>query len=246
MGLDLYAGPLTRYYAGDWLTTMQRVGQELGLPTQVMYSDGQSPWLPADEAALAVKAFIASFGDSAWREEPGAPYTTDKPDRDGVFALDVFAAYLARPELVRPKVLPDLGADPAVSEANDRGHYMKHMVAIEAHLFVPGDGRWVKLVEDPLGAERVVTTVGTLEAVLHDLNARTWKASAAEIEAWRRRGHVPCRDVETGFDDATQRIVQRPYLVVDRLEHNAQFGLSCFFNMCAFSRRHGVPIVIDQ
>lgn len=36
MGLDIYAGPLTRYYAGDWQTIIQRIGAEQGMEVHVV------------------------------------------------------------------------------------------------------------------------------------------------------------------------------------------------------------------
>ena len=35
MGLDVYAGPLSRYYAGDWLTVVQQLGREQGIAVEV-------------------------------------------------------------------------------------------------------------------------------------------------------------------------------------------------------------------
>ena len=36
MGLDVYFGPLTRYYAGNWETILQQVEQESGVPVRVI------------------------------------------------------------------------------------------------------------------------------------------------------------------------------------------------------------------
>lgn len=35
MGLDLYAGPVTRYLAGDWLTILQQMGEANGIDVVV-------------------------------------------------------------------------------------------------------------------------------------------------------------------------------------------------------------------
>jgi hypothetical protein len=57
MGLDLYAGPLIRYYSGQWLTTVQLRAKEIGLSAEVVFQDGVSPWLQARKAKPAVRAF---------------------------------------------------------------------------------------------------------------------------------------------------------------------------------------------
>jgi hypothetical protein len=36
MGLDVYVGPLRRYYAGNWETILQQVAKESGIPVRVM------------------------------------------------------------------------------------------------------------------------------------------------------------------------------------------------------------------
>jgi len=36
MGLDVYVGSFTRYYAGDWETVVQRYGRETGLKVDVV------------------------------------------------------------------------------------------------------------------------------------------------------------------------------------------------------------------
>jgi len=36
MGLDVYVGPLSRYYAGDWETIVQQAGRQQGVEVQVL------------------------------------------------------------------------------------------------------------------------------------------------------------------------------------------------------------------
>jgi hypothetical protein len=35
MGLDVYVGSLTRYYAGDWELIAQQAAREIGVPLQI-------------------------------------------------------------------------------------------------------------------------------------------------------------------------------------------------------------------
>lgn len=42
MGLDIYAGPLTRYFSGDWMTVVQRMAAEQGLEV-VTVRPGEGP-----------------------------------------------------------------------------------------------------------------------------------------------------------------------------------------------------------
>src|SRR5690606_18200676 len=80
MGLDIYAGPLTRYYAGDWQTVVQRYGAEQGLEVHVV-RPGQTPF-PSRPAGLLGRIF-AKLG---LRSDP-PPDSPDRPDNAEVQQL---------------------------------------------------------------------------------------------------------------------------------------------------------------
>ena len=50
MGLDVYVGSLTRYYAHDWETAVQRLGCEQGIPVVIVRARLQSPDAITDPA----------------------------------------------------------------------------------------------------------------------------------------------------------------------------------------------------
>jgi hypothetical protein len=186
-----------------------------------------------------------------WNEEPSTPYTTEKPDHDGVRSLVLVAAYLARPELARPTVMPkDLAEDLAYCEAGERGYYMGPMAVLEAHLFLPGDDNYIIGAVDPLGVKRVITSLGMLETILKELNAQTWNASPEILESWHMRGLVPWGPVHKvwkwGEKPGTGEIVEERNDEADKFEVNAQYGLACFTRVVEFARQHNVPIVVDQ
>lgn len=109
MGLDLYAGPLTRYYSGNWQTEMQQLG------AQVIYADGAAPWISPEEAKRKVEQFHADLAARLaayeyvlpqWQETADHAYATVKPSHEGREALLLWAAYILRRDLKRPKTLP--------------------------------------------------------------------------------------------------------------------------------------------
>lgn len=89
MGVDLYAGSLTRYFSGQWATTVTR------------------PWLAAEDAKPAVFSFVRRLceynGLPGWNERIDAPYETWNLDPRGVNSLAladevaVFGAHLFVP-----------------------------------------------------------------------------------------------------------------------------------------------------
>ncbi|HZV01280.1 MAG TPA: hypothetical protein VFF73_31500 [Planctomycetota bacterium] len=263
MGLDLYAGTMTRYYSGEWLITTQRLLQGSGVSVGVHYASGTSPWLKAVEAAARVENFRRQLSERwgskfpcfaeppSWNEDSSTPYTTEKPDHDGVRSLVLVAAYLARPELTRPAVMPEkLDEDPAYGQASERGYYMGPMAVLEAHLFLPGDDNYIVVATDPLGSERFITSVGVLEMILKDLNAQTWNASPEILESWHRRGLVSWGPVQKvwkwGERPGKGEIVDERNDEADKIEVNAQYALACFTRVVEFARKHNVPIVVDQ
>lgn len=117
MGLDIYVGPLTRYYLGDWETVVQRHGRESGIPVTIIRKDSENnqsqPKLSAEEVLDIVvrwrAGLTAGLGSNMtdplnWAESADGEYFTDKPAWDGYGSLALLAAYEEHPQLARPKV----------------------------------------------------------------------------------------------------------------------------------------------
>jgi hypothetical protein len=112
MGLDVYAGPLTRYYAGLWKTAVQQAAEANGIEAQVIYAQGEPQRPTADEARVAVLAWQRSIqsatgvGSLSWAESADGEYFTDKPDWDGYWAVLFLAASDEFPEIAPPRDVP--------------------------------------------------------------------------------------------------------------------------------------------
>ena len=98
MGLDIYAGTLTRYYTQNWKTAVQQFGEAHGIPVQIIRANSEEH--PADEAEVLErvtewwKHILNGLGITEpplWNEDANqTPYYTDKPDWDGITALQLF------------------------------------------------------------------------------------------------------------------------------------------------------------
>ena len=108
MGLDIYVGPLSRYYSGQWLTILQQVGIAQGMPVQVIRSQqprsfwsritsrfvGRQPAHRID-AIVAWRDDLASRGlfhpaiEWEWPESLDIAYETDKPSVTGWGAVQL-------------------------------------------------------------------------------------------------------------------------------------------------------------
>lgn len=128
MGLDLYAGPVSRYVAGSWTTVVQQAGAASGIPV-VTIRPGESlgaidfdailkqadvpgiqPQQPTPAAAdmrLVADAvsrwraeIMRNLGvNEEWNEDVTAEFYTDQPGWHGYGAVVLLAAYDEQPTL---------------------------------------------------------------------------------------------------------------------------------------------------
>src|SRR5436190_19070886 len=100
MGLDIYVGPLSRYYAGDWETIVQQAGRQQGVEVQVLRAPVprqlQDPEIVLkalgdwQKAASSRMSAVVPAG-IAWEESATGDYVTDKPDWGPYSALAAVA-----------------------------------------------------------------------------------------------------------------------------------------------------------
>src|SRR5216683_2696624 len=124
MGLDVYVGSLTRYYARNWETIVQQAARSQGIQVQVMrpnplpddqiknpaqIRDLVIEWRSKMQAELKGAELIDA--DLDWPEQPETPYFTDKPDWECFGAMTLLAAYEEEPKPIFgsrwPKTLKD-------------------------------------------------------------------------------------------------------------------------------------------
>jgi hypothetical protein len=211
VGLDIYAGPVTRYATGDWLTIVQQAGAATGTIVRVLRPDEPAAPRHPDETAAAVTVWrhnlLAALDatDNDWDDNPDAPYETDKPDWDGYGAVILLAAYNERPDLApgatiagdadRRVIAPTLPRDyqqapayQAASQAPQRYPTLLH----GAEWCLPiSTGPAVFEAPTPAGARIRMGHVEQLLAELHNLNRQTVQLSPAALATARR--HPPAR-----------------------------------------------------
>ena len=100
MGLDIYAGTLTRYYSNDWKTSIQRFAEDHGKEYSMVSPDGseydlgpKDPELYRDDVGEWMDYRLESLerdgggSHGRWNDDDGCPYYTGWPDWDGFGAL---------------------------------------------------------------------------------------------------------------------------------------------------------------
>jgi hypothetical protein len=244
VGLDLYAGPVSRYVAGDWKTIVQQAGEAAGTPVIVMRQN-EPPDAVTDinEVANAVASWrlglIRSLGlNEEWDEDVGGEYYTDKPDWDGYGAVVLMAAYDEQPSLapgskvrrllgssvvppVVPRQFPEAQAFKTAAQSPAR--YPTLLMGAEWCLPVIG-GPAVFRAPAPNGNPIAMGHVARLTDELTLLNQRTLRLSAADMESARQAG---------------------PPEPESSVDATAPFGLSVLMAVADFAAKHRVAWIMD-
>jgi hypothetical protein len=242
MGLDVYVGSLTRYFARDWKTILEQAAEAHGPALQFIRAG------PAEEIARpeeirsgvlgwrnALNRGLVSHlrGPLDWDESAASPYFTDKPGWDCYGALVLWAAYAEHPDLQRPSKNPlcrpdrttgDWRDDPAFRRSTAAGVATRYDQLLDgAEVWLPGEHEFVFQADWPGGSEIRVGATGSLLRQLDALNSSTWKATAPELEGWRSDA--------ADFDAP--------------LETGARFGFSVLRFLAGKAAQHRLPMLLD-
>lgn len=253
MGLDIYAGTLTRYYTRNWKTAVQKFAEANGIEFQTIRaaqdgSDGEE--LSADE----VREIVTQWRDSiikglnlnpapVWNEDyDTTPYYTEKPDWDALSALLLYVAAKYSDKEVPATIDKniDIYEHPIVKE---------FLAAKDFQLTLfDGNGWWLPIEQNimfdyvlPNSEKSPLTTSALLLAELKRYNAFEWNADRETIISWSRTEGYPAEAVyskETGF-------VKEASYEKYETESLAKFAFSILWQAAEFSLEHGVVIVYD-
>jgi len=103
MGLDVYAGTLTRYYKKNWKTVVQQMAERMGIECRIIRAydevevSVEQVLSDTKEWEEAILKFLTPEGQPLppWTEDyDTTPYYTNKPDWDAIGALMMYIAYL--------------------------------------------------------------------------------------------------------------------------------------------------------
>jgi hypothetical protein len=235
MGLDVYVGSLTRYYAGDWELIAQQAAREMGVPLRIVRSQNDPPDAIRDPDSIrpVVKHWRSQLSEGLlehlsepldWNEEADAPYFTNKPAWDCYSDLLLWAAYSDHTELVRPEnSVEDFGNDPAYARSTMKDFRSRCSHLLEVEWWLPCDFNFVFQAEKVGGGPVLIGSSVALMRQLEDLNSRTWRAELDLLCAWRRGGSEHGAPLESG----------------------ARFAFALFRDLAAKSVANRLPMLLD-
>lgn len=233
MALDVYAGPLTLYYAGQWENLGQAYARKQGYQYSLIRTQSEDDAVrdPAKiRPAIADWRTLLSdaLGDNIaapldW-DEASEDYMTGRPGWDGYGALILWAAYAEHPDLIRPSRNVDYRDDPAykLSTVADATNLFPHVVR-DIEFWLPSAFTFTFKANAPNDDLVTFGSTEILWANLQALNDMTWRADRATIEKWGE--HVPGQDAS--------------------LEDTAKYGFSDMYFLAEYACRRHVPMKLD-
>lgn len=259
MGLDIYAGNLTRYYSRNWKNIVQQLAEANGKKcvvtdgcgNEIKSVDNQAEINQIREAVIEWANNIAANIDPPlptplWDETTECNYYTDKPDWEAFGALVMLQACrsLNRPLPEYVESGWDAFKEPIVKEAMAKK--IANSLLSYVSLWLPIPDKAIFVTTYPSGNEGSISTVSLLKQELEELNRQLWKADEATILSWRNnKFYVPVKQKEPkllfGFIRRTNKTPKEKF----RTEDLAQCAYSMLYQAVSFAEKHQVPILLD-
>ncbi len=241
MGLDIYVGSFTRYYAHQWETIVQQAGRADGISVEIVRTEPTSTdaisdpdqinagilqWRQGLGTALRNAGVIAE--DLDWDERLEAPYYTDKPAWDCFGALNLLAAYEEEPKPLFGNRFPkdfkqDWDRDGRLNRhIAGKGSRYSHLYGCE--VWLPVDLANSFDGPRPTGPPTRFGSSVRLHQQMLELNNRTYRGSADDRVTWRK-------EMPDGGDPA--------------FEPKAKTGLAIVLGIAGAANENRLPMILD-
>ncbi len=242
MGLDVYVGPMERFYSRQWETVVEKYAHSIGFTVEFRFEEGRT-FLTPEEVGPAVRSWRedlnAKLNDAdpeagyrlSWPEGLDLPYWTEKPDWAGYDGLRCWTAYAIFDKHHRKrkkrrfdgasKVFGRVDAEIEAGElTSEYLHFLWHR-----DILLPGDHTSTITIKDVDGKTRFIGWIGPFIRCLDACNEMTWNAPPEEVALWRKG--------EFGFSKK------------HGLENCAKYGYAVFSEAAQMAVKLGQPLMLD-
>ncbi len=254
MGMDLYAGTFTRYYAGNWKTEAQKWCEEFGFDYKKITPVQNSEVLPVEEILPMVETWrdnllealrMEGFSVEPWPEDNERPYYTNKPDWPAFNALLLYVACLSLNEPFPEKFsktaqFKDFEISQRIPSNSTLGwsliHRINYWLPLEIDVAVK-----TGLLSGGMGT---FYTTNCLIKELKQINELSWKADDETIDSWfDLAGYEPEDEKRTKLKEGFSMV--EPASGYYDTESLAKFAFSRFYRAARFAQENSVPLIMD-
>lgn len=230
MAIDIYTGPLTRYYLGLWENQLQQTCRENGREYQRVSPDSEKePNLDAEYISDLIvnwkKELSKILGCQEWNEGKDFEYyTTQFHESSEVHALSCYIAASKTLDSFPRKI--DILKDPIIKDVAKKGIFIG---LSEIDFYIPSTLPNNDIFQISLPNEREVICSSThrLTEELELLTDKIWGVSVSYL------------------DSLPEEIVYKKYANNSNSLTTAIFGLCKLHNHALFSKANNVPIILD-
>lgn len=248
MGLDVYAGTFTRYYARTWKTASQKFCEENGMEFHQIRTDDTPP-PPVEEVEAGVGAWLeqlvqvlnnSGVSAEAWEDNGAKPYYTDKPDWDAFGALLLYGAskLLQKEPPLKYAKRTDFEKHPLINSDSRFNGWSLYGGAV-CH-WIPLSDSFMFNYPLPNGVEVNIGTTGLLKNELTMINKIGWNADRESILNWVGTEGYPEEAVISGG-----KIEFKEQVEEYDTESLAKLAFSVLWQAVEFSESERVPIILD-
>lgn len=260
MGLDIYAGTLTRYYSRNWKNNVQQIAEANGQKCTMLDGSGNEIKPVEDKEEIlqiheAVSQWISGLAadlDSVnpsqshqmWDDNNEGEYFTDKPDWEAYGALLLLLACHIQNHPLPEYVENDWSAfcNPIVKECMSQDP----SISLLSNVVI-----WLPIAEEaifratlPTGNEARISTLALLRQELEEINQAIWKADEQTILSWRNdKYYIPIKPQKSKSLFGILASKNRGDKF--RTEELAQCAFSILYQAVDFAIEHRVPLLLD-
>ncbi len=238
--LDIYAGPLTRYYTKNWKTKNQVMAEQSGVVYRQINPNDMSASSEPQATPEQVQEIVGLWSTTVltslsshvgqqlnpWVDKNDAPYYTNQLTWEAYNALVLWACFRECPELAsKTPDLTNLQNNPAYERINEDTFDSKYKNLTHGiELWLPGEYQIMFEGATITGSKALMSTTHLLQSQLKALNESTWKAYGMDINTWLKNG--------TPGPQAS-------------LETLAKYAFAVLTESVKFSQQHNLPIKLD-
>jgi len=254
MGLDIYAGTLSRYYMRNWKTITQQFCEENGMQYSQIHPTGSEE----DNASVTetestvrqwqeqlINALKSSGVEDAkgWVEDYDTkPYYTNKPDWDAFGALLLFATG----KLLKVRSPKEYKKNTDYNQVLKimgiyNTKYRQWSLFSGVCYYVPIEDRLVFKYPLHNGQESMLSTVACLKYELTKINEACWQADEVAIRDWVNTEGYPAEG-QIGGNGLLRLLPKRKVYSTESL---AKFAFSILWQAVQFAEKEQVTIVLD-